>query len=347
MNFKIITIDNKNEWDNTVKSFADYEVYYLSGYAYGFKVHGDGEPVLLYFEDKDRKLRAMNVVMKREIADIGDFKNPKAAAGLYDAATPYGYGGLVAEGNITEEFCKEYSDFCAANNIVSEFVRFNPITDNQKTCSDMYDVVRLGETVYIDLRDEDYVWNNFTGKNRNVIRKAIKEGVTIHHTDEPWIIDEFMEIYNSTMDRDEATDYYYFKKEYYESIVHELKGNYSFFYAMKDDKIIAVSIILFANNRMHYHLSASRREFQRFAPTNLMLFEACKFGIERGFSAFHLGGGVGSKEDGLYKFKKSFNKNENKQYCIGKKIYDIDKYNELIKNRNHIENKNFFPEYRG
>ena len=106
MNFKIITIDNKNEWDNTVKSFADYEVYYLSGYAYGFKVHGDGEPVLLYFEDKDRKLRAMNVVMKREIADIGDFKNPKAVAGLYDAATPYGYGGLVAEGILQKNFAK-------------------------------------------------------------------------------------------------------------------------------------------------------------------------------------------------------------------------------------------------
>ena len=75
-----------------------------------------------------------------------------------------------------------YRDFCVENNIVSEFVRFNPMTDNQAKCGNLYDIVPLGETVYIDLQNEEYVWENFTSKNRNVIRKAQKEGVTIHMT---------------------------------------------------------------------------------------------------------------------------------------------------------------------
>ena len=66
-----------------------------------------------------------------------------------------------------------------------------------------------------------------------------------------------------------------------------------------------------------------------------------------GFESFHLGGGVGSKEDGLYKFKKAFNKNENKHYCIGKKIYDEKKYDQLVNCRKDIKNENFFPKYRG
>ena len=98
---------------------------------------------------------------------------------------------------------------------------------------------------------------------------------------------------------------------------------------------------------MHYHLSASIKEFQKYAPTNLLLYEAAKFGIDNGFKTFHLGGGVGSKEDSLYKFKKSFNKRENKRYCIGKKIYDYQKYNQLVKCRTDIKNENFFPKYRG
>ena len=345
MKISVINFDNRQLWDDTVKSFSDYDVYYLSGYVDGFRTHGDGEPILIYAQDDS--FRAMNVVMKRKISDDKLFYGCPEAEGYFDISTPYGYGGFLVEGEISPDFPEAYSDFCKKNNIVSEFVRFNPMTSNVKSCENAYDIIELGDTVYIDLRDEEYVWANFSSKNRNVIRKAVKENVEIRHTDEAWIIDEFMEIYNSTMDRDDATDYYYFKKDYYESIIENLKGNYEFFYAVKDEKIIAVSIILFANGRMHYHLSASRREYQRYAPSNLMLSEVCKYGVERGYKSFHLGGGVGSKEDGLYKFKKSFNRNENKKYCIGKAIFDREKYDELVQCRDSATDENFFPRYRG
>lgn len=345
MKIEIINCDQAQRWDDIVKSFGDHDVYYLNGYTEGFKIHGDGQPILIYMEDDG--VRAINAVMKRTLSGIPDMEDAPVVKENFDICTPYGYGGFLIEGTLSDKMAGAYRDFCVENNIVSEFVRFNPMTDNQAKCGNLYDIVPLGETVYIDLQNEEYVWENFTSKNRNVIRKAQKEGVTIHMTDQPWIIDEFMEIYNSTMDRDSAEDYYYFKRGYYESIIAGLKDHYQFFYAKKDEKIIAVSIILFANRRMHYHLSASRKEFQKYAPTNLLLYEASKFGIDMGFESFHLGGGVGSKEDGLYKFKKAFNKNENKHYCIGKKIYDEQKYDQLVKCRKDIKNENFFPKYRG
>lgn len=345
MEICLIDFENKKLWDDTVKSFSDYDVYYLNGYVDGFRVHGDGEPALIYFYDENFK--AINVVMKRSLADDELFCNESVANGCYDILTPYGYGGFLIEGTPDIGFANKYFEYCRENNIISEFVRFNPMTLNWTKCNTLYDVVELGDTIYIDLRDEEYVWNNFSGKNRNVIRKAIKENVEIHNTTESWIIDEFMEIYNSTMDRDDASDYYYFERDYYESMISNMKGNYEFFYAVKDEKIIAVSIIIFANGRMHYHLSASRREYQKFAPTNLLLWEACKYGIANGYKSFHLGGGVGSKEDGLYKFKKSFNKNENTTYCIGKAIFDQEKYDKLVQCRESIENEGFFPKYRG
>ena len=346
MEIKQIKTENSKEWDDIVKSFVNYDVYYLSGYADGFRIHGDGEPVLLYFKDDKTGFRAINVVMKRKISGIEGLQ--KAGAGYFDILTPYGYGGLLTnEYPIPDIFKAQYTDFCIKNRIVCEFVRFNPMTDNRAACIELYDIRKLGNTVYIDLKNWEHVWGNFTGKNRNVIRKAIKEGVTVCHTDEPWIIDEFMEIYNSTMDRDSASNYYYFKKEYYQSLIDGLKGNFQFFYAIKDGNIAAVSIIIYANKKMHYHLSASRKEFQKFAPTNLLLSEVCRYGVERGFESFHLGGGVGSKEDSLYKFKKAFNKNNDKEYYIGKKIYDINKYNELVEKRTYINDENFFPKYRG
>ena len=347
MSISIFTIEDCKKWDEIVRSFADFDVYYLSGYLRGFQIHGDGEPLLFYYKSEDGSCRGINAVMKRKISDAPEFREKKEADGLYDLATPYGYGGWLFEGAVPDKFKDEYCAFCRAKNFVSEFVRFNPMTDNGNPCRAFYNVIDLGDTVYIDLRDKEFVWNSFSSKNRNVVRKAAKEGITVKSTDEPWIVDEFMEIYNATMKRDDAADYYYFKREYYDSLFQGLKGNFRFFYAEKDGIIAAISIILIGGARLHYHLSASRKEYQKYAPTNFMLWQICNFGIENRFETFHLGGGVGSKEDSLFKFKKAFNRNENKQFAIGRAVFNKERYSQLVKCRNDIENQGFFPLYRG
>ena len=66
------------------------------------------------------------------------------------------------------------------------------------------------------------------------------------------------------------------------------------FYAEHEGEIIAMSIILYDNNIMHYHLSGAKYEYRPLAPTNLLLFEAALWGYKQGFKSFHLGGGLGS-----------------------------------------------------
>ena len=63
---QIYNISDSNKWDEIVTSFVNYDVYYLSGYARSFYVHGDGEPHLLYYTGE--KLRAMYVYMMRKTA---------------------------------------------------------------------------------------------------------------------------------------------------------------------------------------------------------------------------------------------------------------------------------------
>ena len=112
-----------------------------------------------------------------------------------------------------------------------------------------------------------------------------------------------------------------------------------------------MSIILFANNRMHYHLSGAKFEFRPIAPTNLLLYEAARWGCEQGFESFHLGGGLGSGEDGLYKFKQAFNRNSGIQFSIGKQIILPEIYDQLVEIRKAEEvhfdsNSSYFPLYR-
>jgi lipid II:glycine glycyltransferase (peptidoglycan interpeptide bridge formation enzyme) len=234
---------------------------------------------------------------------------------------------------------------------VSEFVRFHPVNRNADVNKKIYDVTDLGNTVTVDLSSKEQIWDNLSSKNRNVIRKAMKSGVTVHCGNSPDLLDDFIRLYEQTMRKDNATPYYYFSREFYISVLEDLKGNMTFFYAVFEEKIISMSMILFGNRKMHYHLSASDQNYQYMAAGNLMLHEAACWGCENGLQSFHLGGGVGSGEDGLYKFKKAFNRNSDTVFSIGKKIFDKEKYDRLIDLRAQEENFNcmnsYFPCYRG
>ena len=104
----VITLDESNKWDSIVKSFSNYDVYYLSGYTKAFKSHGDGEPTLIYYHDEE--IRAINVVMIRDIAEDKRFKDKIETYCLFDVTTPYGYGGFIIEGIPNESNIKRLNE---------------------------------------------------------------------------------------------------------------------------------------------------------------------------------------------------------------------------------------------
>lgn len=339
---EIITIEQNKLWDDIVKTFRDYDVYYLSSYARCFQSHGDGEPILVHYNTN--ALRGICVYMKREISDE-----------YCDIITPYGYGGFLFEGICNKENMEQFQAafflLMQNNKIVSEFVRYAPYLKNADTIKTITNVIDLGYSVLIDLETEALIWENLDSKCRNMIRKAQKMGVIIKHSKDKQLFSEFSSIYNETMNRDNATSYYYFRKEFYDLLSEGLYDNYEVFYAEKDGKIIAMSIILYANDKMHYHLSGSNPEYRNLAPTNLLLYEAARWGCENGFKLFHLGGGLGSKKDNLYKFKTSFNKKSEEVFSISKQIFNQEIYNKLVELRaasdgNFDKDSSFFPLYR-
>lgn len=339
----IYSIEQNTQWDNIVRGFSNYDVYYLSGYVKAFQIHGDGEPQLLYYEADG--LKAIYVYMKRKTA----------IEGYFDSVTPYGYGGVLFEGNASEQnlqaFWKAYVEKMREEGIVDNFVRYHPVLKNAVPMKAISNVIDLGKTIAFDLTSPEVIWENIISKNRNMIRKAEKNGITIEHGKGMGLLDQFTAIYNATMDKDNAEEYYYFKRPFYESIDGDLKDNYEMFYAMYEGRPIAMSIMIFANGRLNYHLSGSDINYRNLAPSNLLLYKAALWGYEQGCKTFHLGGGVGSGEDNLYKFKAAFNKNSDYQFSIGKEIFDQEKYDELVALRAKEDpdfnpESKFFPLYR-
>ena len=174
---EIIDLLQSDKWDEIVKSFHNYDVYYLSGYVKAFEVHGDGKPVLLYYTDENGG-RSLCVLILRDVAKNALFTG-KIPDGLYfDAVTPYGYGGFIFDGEVnTETLALEFHQVLKDKHVNSVFFRFHPVLGNAKQNEDIVNVIPLGKTIAMDLFSTDVIWENIISKNRNMIRKAEKSGV--------------------------------------------------------------------------------------------------------------------------------------------------------------------------
>ncbi len=363
--FEVVSSKENSRWNEIVRSYLHWDIYYLNEYARSFEIHGDGEAFLISFQwtgsgqdDIDKAEQAENVmnsqdllkqascrlcyvVMKKDIGTDEKFADLLPADCWYDLETPYGYGGFLLQGTFTKEACRAFvtkmSAYAEENRIVSQFVRFYPVYHNETYYERMQDsaIRYLRDTIYIDTTDKENIMANMDSKNRNMVRKAIKSGVTICH-DKGEHLDDFIRIYESTMDYDHATSYYYFKREYYEYLIEHMKEQLEIFYSVYEGKYIGAAIFFYNKEYMHYHLSGMYTEYRSTAATNLLLYEAAVWACERGIRLLHLGGGLGA-EDSLFGFKKQFNKKGRLPFYVGRTIFDKEVYKELMRRRKEAD----------
>lgn len=349
---RVIPVNERGDWNDVTSGFRNRDIYHLREYAQSLQLHGDGEPRLIYHEENGNKL--MYVMMENDIAGFRPFKSCLEKGKYFDWTTPYGYGGPLAQGNMDDKFLnnfkKELDEYCREHQIVSQFFRFHPLLQNQEIFETVSDVLYLKKTVYIDTADEEVIFRNMTPNNRNMVRKARKNGVEIIY-DKGEHLEEFIEIYEKTMHKNKAESYYYFEKEYFEFLIHNLKDHIMFFYALYDGKIISASVFFYNQQYMHYHLSGTLPDYGRLAATNLLISEAADWAAKQGIRMLHLGGGV-EAEDSLLTFKKHFNRNGLIDFYIGRNVFIPDIYNELVELRAKVDesfdrNKKFMIKYRG
>lgn len=339
--FEVIHWEEKLRWNKIVDSFLERDIYFSHDYFASSLLLDKGEPVLFYFENEEG--RVAYPTLKRKIESISEAK-------LYDVTTPYGYGGILVD-NLTGEkelfsqFRKSVDEYCTTNNIISEFIRFHPILCNQRNLDDM-DILHIRDTIEMKLQQGMDILDEIPGKNRNMIRKAKKNGIVIREIDKDENMDDFLSIYYSTMKRNDATSYYYFKEEYFKEAFKLLDSNLHLFGAYIEGKMISASLIFTYGDFMHYHLSGTLKEYLSLGANNLLLFEVAEWGRKRGVKSLHLGGGYSGNEDSLYKFKKSFSKLEPLKFYIGKKIHNPKLYKKLVIEKNITEDNGFFPLYR-
>jgi len=250
----------------------------------------------------------------------------------YDFETAYGYGGPIQK-KIDDQFkhaaLKEMFDYLSERNYVAGFVRFHPLLNNQEQFN-IGQIIDDRNTVVIDLAlpVEDIWMKEIHTKNRNVIKKGAKEGLKFIVDNNFTHLHEFVSLYNRTMEKLSADNFYYFSENYYKKFIHDIPNSFLGL-VYYNEKIIAAAIFMYQNEYGHYHLSGSDERYLKLAPNNFLLFHAVLELKSRGVKKFHLGGGTTSDEkDSLFCFKNRFSKNIC-QFSIGKLIFNDPVYKQL------------------
>ncbi len=256
--------------------------------------------------------------------------------GYFDFETPYGYGGPISncdDKDWNEKALISIINFFANQNYLAGFVRFHPLLKNADLCRTIFTVIDDRKTIAIDTSvSEEEIWQNqIHSKNRNMIRKAEKNGLSFIRDNEFKYIEDFKRLYNSTMQRLDADDFYFFDEDYYKNFIEIFKGKGFLGCISKDSEIIGAALFMYENDYGHYHLAGSNREYSSLGTNNLLLWKvACEMHKE-GIKEFHLGGGTDSdEENSLFKFKRTFSPNI-KQFSIGKMIFNKYAYDSVCK----------------
>ena len=324
----LLTNIDLREWNHLLSHLPcdQQDVYFTPEYYALYEQNGDGKACCFVYEEDE------GIVLYPFLLNSINQLGYKLDDEYYDIQGAYGYNGIVTsskdEGFIAR-FHECYDQFCQEHHIAAEFSRFHPLLNNQYLASPKMQMFYSRKTVKLDMSfSVDDIWKNqFSSKNRNVIRKAEKDGVTIVESQD---YEFFRQMYDQTMRNVNAEEFYFFPAEYYEKFKETFGDNLILCFAMYDGKPISGSMFMFSKDYAHYHLSGRDKNYYKIAANNAVLWYGIQKAKERGCKWFHFGGGTtGADDDLLLHFKQNFSK-ENGEFWIGKRVHNQDVYDQIV-----------------
>lgn len=186
--------------------------------------------------------------------------------------------------------------------------------------------------------------------HRRSLRKLTSKGFTTRIDD--WSrYDEFIEVYHMTMRRVGASESYMFPERYFTQLKAELGDALHLCTALAPNgETAAAAIFTEIDGIVQYHLGGSHDAHSQLSPLKLVLDEMCQWASRTGQKRYHLGGGVGGRNDSLFNFKAGFS-DLRAEFHSYRMIIDQSKYTSLAQpNAGEAEAVSsaaaFFPFYR-
>jgi hypothetical protein len=290
-----------------------------------------------------------------------DIDKMSAEPEFQDIISPYGYPSFLLKA--TEEDTSNFANLALhrvkeslkSKGVCSAFFRLHPIlSDRFAEIFESGTFVENGETVSVDLTlTESELWAHTRKGHQSTINKCKRLGLEARMVPFREYIDEFIDLYNETMDRVVAKDQYYFSNDYFSALL-KLEDKLHLGIVEFENKMVCASLFFESCGIVQAHLGGTRTEALKMSPFNLLLHHARLWAKGRGNKFLHIGGGVGgTKEDRLYIFKSGFSRQRH-PFLTARFIIDDANYQHLVEVRaqslgvssQELLDTNFFPAYR-
>ena len=331
-------------------ALVDHDFYHSAAYHRFSEEQGEGQAFLAVYQEGAGRLLLWPYLL-RPVEGL-------AIDGYFDVTSAYGYPGPLGRGCAGDEaFLTRASralvDLWTSQGAVAAFTRFHPLLENHCLAPPSAPPQRAGRTVSIDLtRTPEQVWGGYQSSLRNCINKARRNGVRIEADLRPEHLQRFACLYRDTMVRNQASDYYFFGEEYFQSLLRHLGPRARLMIARWQDQVIGAGIFVEWNGILHNHFCVNDGRFLHLTPSKVLLDEVRLGGQQQGCRRFHLGGGRGGQTDSLFAFKAAYSKRSHDFY-VWKKVLQPAVYEHLCDVHSRLSSRGrdatangYFPAYR-
>ena len=322
---KFTVIDKEDLWNKSLDSveYADPCHGFLFHKAY--KSHQNGSSIkLLEYRDNDQYVLYPLIVfdIPKEISN-DNYKY---------ATSAYGFTGHLIKGSkkFIDSAFKHIDQWIIQEKICAEFIRFSPFLN--------WELDRLEKFNYQIVRNRILaIWDKSKACLNpdtkefecNMSKRAKKSGALFREINENEM-ELFQDLYNQTMLLNNANQFFFYSKDYFESLYQKGSSHENYLYGVFDDqKLISAAWFIVFKDIAVYHLGCNNRNIP--GVSNLVLRDGIKdLVMNKDVSKINLTGGRSAdKKDSLLKFKLSIS-NFQKDFFIGKRTIMPRIFKELI-----------------
>jgi serine/alanine adding enzyme len=312
-------------WDELVDSAPTPDTYYRPAYCAAYEAAGHG--------------RAVAVVTGGALVPLLLRPLPFGEEG-FDAATPYGFGGMLPlrVGSDPVADVRQLRDWCATNGVVSCLLRLHPLLGGPAQLSGIdeaeVEIWEHGPTTAVDPSRIDCETGRLQGmsKGRKADLTIARRELELAWGRDDDALESFRDVYDATMKRIGAGEFYLFPPEYYRALSEGLGDRVTVGLARRGEEVVGAALF-FADARFaHYHLSGTTEAGRELKAGTLLVHGGIEWAAERGCELLHLGGGSAGGADSLFAFKQSFG-GETHTYSLASLVADPERYDALVARR--------------
>jgi CelD/BcsL family acetyltransferase involved in cellulose biosynthesis len=228
-------------------------------------------------------------------------------AGVFDATSPYGYGGPFSRDGLADDFWTLVHRWSTEAKLVSLFGRLSlDVSVGSQLPCDLR-AITSSQNVVVDVaRSAEAQWMHYEHKVRKNVKKAKRAGLAVEVRSTYTDLHEFCKLYAATMVRRSAAAEYHFGSDFFAQLADRLKG---FYWVAEvrtaDGRLVSAELVLVSDRYAYSFLGGTYADAFPHAPNDLLKHAVIDRARNAGLRGYVLGGGY-RPADGIFRYKRGF-----------------------------------------